>query len=199
MVDPNIYLDPFLTKSQRKAFVQNFKIIQKDIREANLNRTQTVYRSTSTDDIPRLAVSCFQEDRILVVVRAFGTLMEPSTLVVNSSGGQSERINQEDISVFDCCSLESQLNSDRAQQIFTELRNTALTKIKCGGTVVIVADSDQETARDPELNLVLGNAWFSLDLLDPNLLKNQIKYQTQSATSTDQQERPTSNRQTRTL
>jgi hypothetical protein len=51
--------------------------------------------------------------------------------------------------------------------------------MKCvskGGTVLVVMDSPQQTIKDPELSLILGNSWFSLELLDPELFKSQIKY-----------------------
>lgn len=94
MVDPAVYVDPFLGRAERKAFVQTFKQTQKDIREASLNRTQRVFRETSTDEIPRVAAACFREDRLLVVVRAFGNLSDPSLLALDSTGAADQNASR---------------------------------------------------------------------------------------------------------
>ena len=72
MIDKLIYVDPFMLKSEREYFIKNFKEIQKNKREAKMIRTQTVYRSDSILQISSLAATCFENDRILLVVREYG-------------------------------------------------------------------------------------------------------------------------------
>ena len=86
MIDNIIYVDPFLLKPERDLFVHNYKKIQKEIRETNMISTQTVYRTDSIADIPKLAVQCFQNNRILVVIRENNVFGDLSILTENSNG-----------------------------------------------------------------------------------------------------------------
>ena len=86
MIDNIIYVDPFLLKSERELFVQNYKTMQKEIRESNMVNTQTIYRTDSIADIPKLASKCFQENRSLVVIRESNFFQDVSILTDNSNG-----------------------------------------------------------------------------------------------------------------
>jgi hypothetical protein len=86
MIDNVIYVDPFLQKSEREIFVQNYKKMQKEIRESNMVSTQTVFRTDSISDIPKLAFQCFQENRILVIIRENNMFQDLTMLTENSNG-----------------------------------------------------------------------------------------------------------------
>ena len=79
--------------------------------------------------------------------------------------------------IFDCPDLNNDLNSESAENIFKDLKNSVIKSISKGGTAFIVMDSMDQSIKDPRLSLILGNSWFSFDLLNPFILKNQIKYQ----------------------
>ena len=72
--------------------------------------------------------------------------------------------------------MEEGLKSEDAKPIFEDLRNDVMKCVSKGGTILVVLDSPEQTLKDPELNLILGNSWFSLELLKPDLFKSQIKY-----------------------
>lgn len=82
MVDQTVYVDPFLQKGEREQFVGNFKQMQKKRVEANMVRTQHVFRGYAWSAIVSKAAECFQENRILVVVRAHGTVNDVVNLCV---------------------------------------------------------------------------------------------------------------------
>jgi hypothetical protein len=86
MIDNLIYVDPFLLKCERELFVHNYKKIQKEIRDSNMTKTQTIFRSDSISDIPKLASDCFMSNRVLVVVRENGVFEDPSSLGIESNG-----------------------------------------------------------------------------------------------------------------
>jgi ferredoxin-like protein FixX len=86
MVDKTIYVDPFLLKNEREHFVMNYKQMQKKKREANMVRTQNVYRSDQQGEISQLAANCFENNRILIIVRSHNMFSTVDTIVKSSSG-----------------------------------------------------------------------------------------------------------------
>jgi hypothetical protein len=84
---------------------------------------------------------------------------------------------------LNCCELNHELENENAQMIFENLKNDVLNNVSKGGTIFVVLDSPEQSLKDPELDLVLGNSWFSLELLNPELFKSQIKYQDNPSSS----------------
>jgi hypothetical protein len=78
---------------------------------------------------------------------------------------------------MNCPLLESQLQQEGAQEEFQNLKKEVKGLFSKGGTVLLQVDSAEQSVEDPQLNLVLGNSWFSMNLLDPELLKSQVKYE----------------------
>ena len=77
---------------------------------------------------------------------------------------------------LNCPLLEKELESEQPKPIFENLKSDVMKCVSKGGTVLVVMDSPQQSLKDPELSLILGNSWFSLELLDPELFKSQTKY-----------------------
>lgn len=78
---------------------------------------------------------------------------------------------------FDCPYLESQLKEENGVQAFKEMERETRQLFTKGGTAFIQLDSEEQATEDPKLDLLFGNSWFSLNLLNPELLKTKIRFE----------------------